>query len=51
MLLVPFFLEDVALEEDMMQDDGIHPTAAAQPSLKAAVWRHLEPLLSEASES
>lgn len=48
-LLVPFFLEDVALAEDMMQDDGIHPTAAAQPQMKAVVWEYLEPLLEERS--
>ncbi len=50
-LLVPFFLEDVALEEGMMQDDGIHPTAAAQPQMKAAVWQHLEPILVAETES
>ncbi len=50
-LLVPFFLEDVALEEGMMQDDGIHPTAAAQPQMKAAVWQHLEPILVAEAES
>jgi acyl-CoA thioesterase I len=42
---VPFLLEDIALDEAMMQADGIHPTAAAQPKLLAQVWPHLEPLL------
>jgi len=43
--LVPFLLSEVALAEDLMQDDGIHPTAAAQPLLLNAVWTHLQPLL------
>ncbi len=43
--LVPFLLESVALAEDLMQDDGIHPTAEAQPALLDTLWPHLEPLL------
>ena len=44
-LFVPFLLEEVALAENLMQDDGIHPTAEAQPMLLDAVWTHLQPLL------
>jgi len=36
--LVEFFLERVALDMDLMQPDGIHPTAAAQPLLLDNVW-------------
>lgn len=43
--LVPFFMEDVATNPDLMQDDGIHPNAAAQPRLLDKVWPVLEPLL------
>ena len=43
--LVPFFLEEVALSPGMMQSDGIHPTAEAQPLLLDTLWRYLEPLL------
>lgn len=43
--LVPFLLEGVALEADMMQPDGIHPTARAQPVMLDHVWPMLEPLL------
>ena len=43
--LVPFLLEDVALNTQLMQDDGIHPTAAAQPRILDNVWPALEPLL------
>ena len=43
--LVPFLLENVALNTELMQDDGIHPTAAAQPLILDNVWPALEPLL------
>jgi acyl-CoA thioesterase-1 len=43
--LVPFFLEGVALRDDLFQDDGIHPNAAAQPILLANLWPALQPLL------
>ncbi|TLF48315.1 arylesterase [Halomonas urmiana] len=45
--LVPFLLEGVALEADLMQDDGIHPTAAAQPRILENIWPALAPLLEE----
>ncbi|WP_240470580.1 arylesterase [Halomonas halocynthiae] len=43
--LVPFLLEGVALEPELMQSDGIHPTAEAQPRLLETVWPALELLL------
>ena len=43
--LVPFILEGVALDEKLMQRDGIHPNAKAQPVLLDNVWPVLEPLL------
>ena len=43
--LVPFLLEGVALEEHLMQRDGIHPTAEAQPIILDNVWPTLETLL------
>ncbi|HET9694385.1 MAG TPA: arylesterase, partial [Steroidobacteraceae bacterium] len=42
---VPFLLDDVALDDGLMQEDGLHPTAAAQPLLLGEIWPHLEPLL------
>jgi acyl-CoA thioesterase-1 len=45
--LVPFLLEAVALESGMMQSDGIHPTADAQPLLLDTLWPHLEDLLED----
>ncbi|NIR32813.1 MAG: arylesterase [Gammaproteobacteria bacterium] len=43
--LVPFLLEGVATDAQLMQPDGIHPQAQAQPRILANVWPHLEPLL------
>ncbi|MCD7098216.1 arylesterase [Stenotrophomonas sp. MMGLT7] len=43
--LLPFLLEGVALQPGLMQADGLHPTAAAQPKLLDNVWPVLEPLL------
>ena len=40
--LVEVFLETVALEPGMMQDDGIHPTAEAQPMLLDNIWTVIE---------
>ncbi len=42
---VPFFLAGVATEPGMMQQDQVHPTAAAQPRLLENAWEALEPLL------
>jgi len=42
---VPFLLEGVALTPGLMQADGLHPTASAQPRVLDNVWPYLEPLL------
>jgi len=47
--LVPFMLEGVALKPGMMQADGLHPTAAAQPRVLDNVWPALRPLLAPAT--
>ena len=39
---VPFFLERVALKPGLIQADGIHPTAPAQPLMLESVWQTLE---------
>lgn len=43
--LVPFLMEGVALDPDMMQSDGIHPNARAQPRLLDNVWDKLVSVL------
>lgn len=48
--LVPFFLEDVALDATLMQADGIHPNEQAQPIMLEAVWPVIEPVLQDIRE-
>ena len=40
-----FFLDKVALDPELMQADGIHPTTEAQPILLDNMWPVLKPLL------
>lgn len=44
---VPFFLDGVATQRELMQDDGLHPKAVAQPQILDTVWPHLQPLLNQ----
>ncbi|MFI0460108.1 MAG: arylesterase, partial [Candidatus Thiodiazotropha endolucinida] len=43
--LVPFFLQDVALDEQLMQADGVHPNDQAQPVLLDNVWPELRSII------
>ncbi len=43
--LVPFLLAGIAERRELMQSDGIHPTAEAQTLILDNVWPHLVPLL------
>ncbi len=43
--LVPFLLNDVALNGDLMQADGIHPNVAGQPKLLENIWPALQKML------
>jgi acyl-CoA thioesterase-1 len=43
--LVPFFLEGVAGNPDLIQVDGLHPTAATQPKILENVWPILVKIL------
>lgn len=45
---VPFLLDGIALNADLMQGDGIHPNPAGQPRLLENVWPALVPLLRHA---
>ncbi|MBC3767261.1 arylesterase [Neptunicella marina] len=45
--LLPFLLQEVALNPDLMQKDGIHPNAKAQPMILKFMQTHLKPLLSQ----
>jgi len=44
---IEFFMEGVALNEELMQPDGIHPNAAAQPVLLDNAWPIIHTALSE----
>lgn len=43
--LVPFFLNGVAGKRELVLEDGLHPSAAAQQMLLDNVWEELEPML------
>lgn len=45
--LAESFIDAVALQPGLMQADGIHPTAEAQPLLLDALWPTMAPLLAE----
>ena len=49
--LIPFLLEGIATNPDLMQPDGIHPNAEAQPLILDVVWEVLAPMLETASLS
>lgn len=42
---IPFLLEDIALTTGLMQPDGLHPNAQAQPIMAEKIWQQLLPLL------
>lgn len=41
----PFLLEGVGGHDQLMQPDGLHPNADAQPILMQRVWEKLKPML------
>lgn len=43
--LVPFLLDGIAQNWDLVQADGVHPTAAAQPIVLDNVWKVLQSVL------
>lgn len=45
--LDPFFLEDVALDPGLMQDDALHPNPEAQPIILQRLWPKLQNLMTE----
>ena len=44
---IEFFMEGIALNEDLMQADGIHPNAAAQSTLLDNAWPIIETALGQ----
>jgi acyl-CoA thioesterase-1 len=43
--LIPFQLEELSITEGMIQEDGLHPTAMAQPIIKDVIKGYLQPLM------
>jgi acyl-CoA thioesterase-1 len=43
--LVPFMLENIAAKANLIQDDGLHPNAIAQPLVLDNIWPYLKQLL------
>jgi len=48
---LPFFLDGVATRAELMQDDGLHPTAAAQGLILDNVWPLVQAMLAAADAS
>lgn len=45
--LVPFLLEGVARQPQLLQADRIHPLSEAHPIILNNIWPHLKPLLAQ----
>ena len=45
--VVPFLLDGIATNDNLMQSDGIHPRVEAQPLILKNVWNKLKPLLAQ----
>ena len=43
-LYMPFMLNNIALEKNLMMADGIHPTKEAQPLIAQEIFKYLEDL-------
>jgi len=49
--LLPSLVDGIGTEQNLMQSDGIHPNATAQPLIRDRVWEELLPLLEQAGRS
>ena len=45
--LIPFLIDGIPQQPELMQDDGIHPVAEAQAMIVDNVWPYLLPLLQD----
>ncbi|NIT56838.1 MAG: arylesterase [Aliifodinibius sp.] len=43
--LIPYFLDDLGGDSELMQSDGIHPTEAGHKLLAEKTWKVLKPIL------
>ncbi|CAH0990229.1 Esterase TesA [Sinobacterium norvegicum] len=44
-VLIPFILEDIATNQDLLLPDGLHPNAEGQKQMLINVWQYLQPLV------
>lgn len=49
-VLLPKMLDQVADNPELMQADGIHPKASAQPKIMQNIWSALKPVLDKADK-
>jgi len=42
---IPFVLDDIALARELMQADGLHPNAKAQPMIAHKIWSYIKDIL------
>ena len=43
--LLPSLVDGIGTEQNLMQADGLHPNADAQPLIRDRIWKELRPLL------
>ena len=43
--LIPFMLEDIALDKNLMRPDGIHPNSQAKPLIAEHFFSYLKPII------
>jgi len=48
--LLPSLVDGIGTEQDLMQQDGIHPNVSAQPLIRDRVWEALLPLLDQVEQ-
>jgi acyl-CoA thioesterase-1 len=48
--LLPSLVDGIGTEQKLMQQDGIHPNASAQPLIRGRVWEALLPLLDQVEQ-
>jgi acyl-CoA thioesterase-1 len=44
-VLIPFILDEIATNSDLLLPDGLHPNADGQQQMLVNVWQYLQPLV------
>jgi acyl-CoA thioesterase-1 len=48
-VLIPFILDEIATNSDLLLPDGLHPNADGQQQMLVNVWQYLQPLVDNQS--